>query len=93
MCPSCQSLDWDTIKANGRGTVYSFVVAHHPPTPPFEYPHPIGLIELEEGTRLVSNLVGVEPADVYIGMPVKLEFVQVEGELTLPQFRPAKDRR
>ena len=45
-------------------------------------------MELEEGTRLVSNLVGVAPADVRIGMPVRLEFREFEGGQLLPQFRP-----
>ncbi|MGH0032775.1 MAG: OB-fold domain-containing protein [Myxococcota bacterium] len=87
MCPDCQSLDWDTVTASGRGHVYSFVVAHHPPIPPFEYPNLVVLVELEEGTRLVSNLVGVDPADVAIGMPVEVEFTRVDDELVLPLFR------
>ena len=90
MCPACQSLEWDALEASGRGSVYSFVVAHHPPVPPFEYPHAIGLIELEEGTRLISNLIGVDPRDVYVGMPVEVEFVRVDDELVLPQFRPSE---
>jgi uncharacterized OB-fold protein/acyl dehydratase len=88
MCPHCQSLDWDTIVSAGRGHVFSFVVAHHPPVPPFSYPNAIVLIELDEGTRLVSNLVGVAPADVAIGMRVRVEFTRVDDELVLPLFRP-----
>jgi uncharacterized OB-fold protein/acyl dehydratase len=87
-CPHCHSLEWDAQRASGRGRVFSFVVAHHPPIPPFAYPNPIVLIELEEGTRLVSNLVGVEPGDVKIGMPVFVEFTKVDAELVLPLFRP-----
>ena len=88
MCPHCQSLDWDTIASAGRGHVFSFVVAHHPPVPPFAYPNAIALIELDEGTRLVSNLVGIAPADVAIGMRVRVEFTLVDDELVLPLFRP-----
>jgi uncharacterized OB-fold protein len=88
MCPHCQSLDWDTIVSAGRGHVFSFVVAHHPPVPPFSYPNPIALVELDEGTRLVSNLVGVAPGDVAIGMRVRVEFTRVDDELVLPLFRP-----
>jgi uncharacterized OB-fold protein len=87
MCPSCRSLEWDTVVSTGRGVVYSFVVPHHPQVPAFEYPYVVGLVELEEGTRLVSNVVGVEPAEVYVSMPVAVEFVAVDDELTLPQFR------
>jgi uncharacterized OB-fold protein/acyl dehydratase len=88
MCPHCQSLDWDAIVSAGRGHVFSFVVAHHPPVPPFSYPNAIALIELDEGTRLVSNLVGIAPADVAIGMRVRVEFTRVDDELVLPLFRP-----
>ena len=76
--------------ASGRGTVYSFVVVHHPQVPGFDYPLPIAVVELEEGTRLVADLVGVDPADVHIGMPVGGEFVAVDDELTLPMFRPPR---
>jgi uncharacterized OB-fold protein/acyl dehydratase len=90
MCPGCQSLDWDTVEASGRGTVYSFVVMHHPPVPPFDHPNPIGLIALEEGTRLVSNLVGVDRDEIEIGMPVELEFLELEEGRKLPVFRPVR---
>lgn len=89
MCPSCQSLEWTAVKASGRGTVYSFVVIHHPPFPPFDYPHVVALVELAEGTRLVANLIDVDPKTVSIGMPVKVDFVAVDEEMILPQFRPA----
>ncbi len=88
MCPRCQSLDWDTVSASGRGHVYSFVVAHHPPVPPFSYPNAIALIELDEGTRIVSNLIGIDPAGVRIGLRVRVEFTRVDDELVLPLFRP-----
>jgi uncharacterized OB-fold protein len=89
MCPHCNSLEWDTIAASGRGTVYSFVMPHHPPLPGFDSPYIVALIELEEGTRLVSNLCDVAPADVTIGMPVELFFAEFDDGLVLPQFRPA----
>jgi uncharacterized OB-fold protein len=88
-CPACRSLAWDTVESSGRGRVYSFVVAHHPPVPPFAYPHPIALVELEEGTRLVAELAGVAPDAIEIGMPVACEIVEVEEGLRLPRFRPA----
>jgi uncharacterized OB-fold protein/acyl dehydratase len=88
MCPGCHGLDLGFVRASGRGTVYSFVVAHHPPIPPFAYPNLIALVELEEGTRLVSNLVGVAHEDVRVGMPVAVEFAEVEPGRLLPRFRP-----
>jgi uncharacterized OB-fold protein/acyl dehydratase len=90
VCPHCRSYDWDVLESSGRGVVYSFVVNHYPQVPAFDYPLPVALIELEEGTRLVADLVGVDPADVVVGMPVAVEFVAVDEELTLPMFRPAQ---
>lgn len=94
-CPQCHSFEWDTVQASGRGTVYSFVVMHHPEVPPFEHPNPIGLIELEEGTRLIAQLVGVKPGEVRIGQAVQVEFNRFEvgapdgdADVLLPQFRP-----
>lgn len=87
-CPSCGSFDWDTLEASGRGTVYSYTVNHHPQVPAFDYPLVVGLIELEEGVRLVANVIGIEPDDVEIGIPVQVEFTVFDDELTLPQFRP-----
>jgi uncharacterized OB-fold protein len=89
VCPSCHSFEWDTVEASGRGTVYSFVVMHYPEVAPFDHPNPIALIELEEGTRLISQLVGVKPGEVRIGEAVQVEFNSFnDGELVLPQFRP-----
>jgi uncharacterized protein len=88
VCPSCHSFEWDTLTASGRGTVYSFVVMHYPEVPPFEYPNPVALIELEEGTRLVAQLVGVKPEEVTIGQAVQVEFNTFDGDTVLPQFRP-----
>ncbi len=91
MCPHCQSLEWDTIESKGAGTVYSWVAMHHPPIPAFEYPNLIALIELEEGVRVVSNIIGIPKDEIKIGMKVQAEFVQTDPELTLHQFRPVKD--
>ena len=90
MCSECRSYEWDVVDASGRGTVYSFVVNHYPQVPAFDYPLAIGLIELEEGTRLVANVIGVERADVRVGMPVEVEWVDHDPDLTLPAFRPAE---
>jgi uncharacterized OB-fold protein/acyl dehydratase len=90
-CAECRSLEWDTVEASGRGTVFSYVVVHHPQVPGFDYPLPIAVVELEEGTRLVADLIGVDPADVRIGMPVDVEMVAVDDDLTLAMFRPRAD--
>ncbi|GGX16093.1 bifunctional MaoC family dehydratase N-terminal/OB-fold nucleic acid binding domain-containing protein [Streptomyces lomondensis] len=86
-CNGCGSPDWDTVEASGEGTVYSYVVMHHPPFPAFEPPYAVGLIELAEGVRIVSNVVGVPYDKVRIGMPVRLEFRRYDEELVLPVFQ------
>ena len=86
-CPTCRSFEWDAVEASGRGSVFSFVVVHYPQVPSFDYPLAVGLVELEEGTRLVANLVGSEPTEWWIGQPVEVEFVDHDDTLTLPAFR------
>lgn len=86
-CASCGSLDWDTLRSSGRGTVYSYAVHHYPPVPGFDVPNLVGLIELEEGVRVIANVVGVGADDVEIGMPVEVFFADFDG-VVLPQFRP-----
>jgi uncharacterized OB-fold protein/acyl dehydratase len=87
-CANCGALEWDTVPSSGRGTVYSWVVPHYPVVPMFDYPYIVVLVELEEGVRLVSNLIDIDPDDVKIGMPVEVTYVQTDPELTLPMFRP-----
>ena len=89
ICRSCHSFALTAIESAGRGRIHSFVVTHHPPIPPFSYPNVIVLVDLEEGTRLVSRLVGVDPDEVAIGMPVAVDFETVDGDLALHFFRPA----
>jgi uncharacterized protein len=88
-CGTCRSFEWDTVTASGRGTLYSFVVVHYPQVPSFEYPLTIGLVELDEGTRVVANVEGVDRRDVHIGMALEATFVDYDDELSLPVFRPA----
>jgi uncharacterized OB-fold protein/acyl dehydratase len=89
-CGKCGSYEWTAAEASGKGVVYSFVVNHHPQVPAFDYPLAVGLIELEEGTRLVANIVGIDPSDITVGMPVEVEFIEHDPELTLPAFHPAR---
>jgi uncharacterized OB-fold protein len=86
-CPHCRSLEGDTVQASGRGTVYSVTVLHHPKMPGFDYPLAAAVIELEEGTFLVSNVVGVAPEEVRIGQPVEVEFFDAGDDNRLPRFR------
>ncbi|WP_169797831.1 Zn-ribbon domain-containing OB-fold protein, partial [Streptomyces neyagawaensis] len=86
-CNACGSPEWDTVEASGEGTVHSYVVMHHPPFPAFDPPYAVGLIELAEGVRMISNVIGVPYDKVRIGMPVRLAFVRYDEELELPVFR------
>ncbi|MCX5406091.1 OB-fold domain-containing protein [Streptomyces sp. NBC_00335] len=86
-CNTCGSPDWDTVEASGAGTVFSYVVMHHPPFPAFDPPYAVALVELAEGVRMVSNITGVPYDKVRIGLPVRLEFLRVDEELELPVFR------
>jgi uncharacterized protein len=88
-CATCGSFEWDAVESSGRGTLYSFVVVHYPQVAAFEYPLPIGLIELEEGTRVVANLDGMEREDIEIGMALQATFVDFDEDLSLPVFVPA----
>jgi uncharacterized OB-fold protein/acyl dehydratase len=90
MCPACQSIRWSGQKASGRGAVYSFTVLHYPKFPGYEFPLACGLIELEEGTRLVTNIVGCDPDDIRIGMRGTLVIERLDGDISLPLFRVEK---
>jgi uncharacterized protein len=87
-CGKCQSLEWDALEASGRGTLYSFVVVHYPQVASFDYPLPIGLVELEEGTRVVANIDGIAPGELQIGMALEATFVDYDDDLSLPVFVP-----
>ncbi|MEV5509080.1 OB-fold domain-containing protein [Streptomyces orinoci] len=92
-CAACGSPHWTTVESAGTGTVHSYVVMHHPPFPAFDPPYAVGLIELAEGVRMISNVVGVEPGRITVGMPVRLEFLSAgEGQL-LPVFRAVEPGR
>ncbi|MGY1812508.1 bifunctional MaoC family dehydratase N-terminal/OB-fold nucleic acid binding domain-containing protein [Blastococcus sp. SYSU D00820] len=90
-CPDCGSFDWDTVEACGRGTVHSYVVNHHPRHPAFDVPLVVAVVALAEGTRLITNLVGIAPEDVEIDLPVVLDWLDADAELSLPVFRPATE--
>jgi len=88
MCGRCQSTSWEAIEASGRGTLHSFTVIHYPVVPGYDYPLPVGLIDLEEGTRIVANIKGCEPQDIHIGMKVEgiVEPASDDDDLMLPFF-------
>ena len=85
MCGSCHSVESDTQESTGRGTIHSWIVSKHP-TEPDADDRIVVLVELEEGIRLVSNLVGADPGEVENEQAVELCF-ETYGDVTLPQFR------
>ncbi len=88
MCPSCHALDQGTVDLAGTGVVYSFTVLHHPQHPSFEYPLIAVLVDLDEGVRVLSNLVEADPSEVRIGLPVEVRFVPTRDAMAVPVFRP-----
>jgi uncharacterized OB-fold protein len=95
-CPHCGAHDLAWVPASGRGTVHTFTVARRPTHPAFadRVPYVIAIVELEEGPRLTTNIVGCEPDDVHIDMPVQVTYEDLEDEnaTTLPVFRPADEQ-
>ena len=89
-CPSCLSPNVEWEEASGRGRLYSFVINHRA-APGFVAPYIIAVVELDEGPRMMTNLVGVEPDPelVHCEMPVEIVFEDVDEDFTLPRFRPA----
>ncbi|MFL6238705.1 MAG: Zn-ribbon domain-containing OB-fold protein [Actinomycetes bacterium] len=87
-CAACASDDVSLERASGRGEIASYTICHPPVLPAYadRVPYNVIVVRLEEGPHLVSNLLDAEP---FVGMGVVVEFVDVDDELTLPQFRPA----
>lgn len=92
ICAHCgsQAAAWTPV--SGRGRVYTYTVIHRGPTPAYQAdaPYVIAHVELEEGPRVISNLIGCDGADVHIGMPVEVVFDDVSDDWTLYRFKPAK---
>ena len=89
-CPECSSRDVVVITATGKGTLYSYVI-NHMKAPGFEPPYAVAVVELEEGPRMMSNILDcpATPEALQLDMPLEVTFQQVSDEITLPQFRPA----
>ena len=93
LCPSCMSDDLAWTEVSGRGEVHAFAIPHRHPNRAFgeSVPFVVALVELEEGVRMMSNLVEVDPTPeaVKVGMAVEIVYDDVTDEVTLPKFRPA----
>jgi len=90
-CPACLSENYEWTRVSGRGTVSSFVVFHKAYFPAFanEIPYAVVQVELDEGPRLISNLVSVKNEEIRIGMPVEVVFDDATPEISIPRFRRA----
>ena len=88
-CPSCHAMQPSYVAVAGRGTVYSYVVHRHPPVPGTTLPILLVLVELEEGVRMVGELLDATPDAVEIGSPVEVAWVAVDDDLTIPAWRLA----
>lgn len=88
-CPGCLQDDWEWQDVSGRGTVYSYTVDRvgHDPAQRSIVPLVVAIVELEEGPRLTTRIVGCEPEDVSVGMPVEVTFEDL-GKESLILFRP-----
>ena len=92
MCPECHSLEFEFAPVSGRGTVYTYAIVTQPLHPFWSdrVPYNVVLVELEEGVRLVSNLVDCPNESIAIGMPVTVTFEDVSEEISLPLFKPLR---
>jgi uncharacterized OB-fold protein len=89
LCPSCHSLEKEWAPSKGKGKIHSWVTYRESPHPGFKAPYSVVLVELEDGLRLISNLVDTDPDGISIGMPVEVIFEEIAEGVTLPKFRRA----
>lgn len=94
ICHFCSSDAFTWTPVSGSGTIYSYTILERAKGNPFEGDTPIAivLVTLAEGPVMMSNLVGYEPAELAVGQPVRLDYADVDDEITLPVFRPAPTR-
>jgi uncharacterized OB-fold protein len=90
-CPECLDVNDDWVQVSGRGKIWSFNIYHHLFSRAFEadLPYNTALVELEEGPRLITNIVGVSNDDLMVEMPVEVCFEDVTDEVSLVKFRPS----
>lgn len=92
-CPACASRSVSVFRASGRATLYSYVINHRPRPDWPQEPHSVAIVELEEGPRMVSNIVEVvqTPEALEIDMALEVVFERLNDDISLPVFRPARD--
>ena len=90
LCVSCLSDQIEHFRASGQGTVHTYTVTHQNHARGFREatPYVLAYVDLEEGVRLLTNIVDCAPGDVRIGMPVQVEYADLDDEIAVPRFRP-----
>jgi uncharacterized OB-fold protein len=91
-CRGCLSENIEWSEASGKGKIYSYTIIHRPPSSRFQadVPYTVALVELDEGVRMMSNIIDIKPEDVYVGMAVEVVFDDITPTISLPKFRPWK---
>jgi len=91
-CPQCGGRQVSVLRASGRATLYSYVI-HHRPAPGFVPPYSIAVVQLEEGPRMMTNIVEIvqAPQALQLDMPLEVVFQRMSDEIHLPLFRPVGD--
>ena len=90
-CPFCSSKDVAWFTASGRGTLYSYVINYRPAYGFQDYaPYVIAVVQLDEGPRMMTNIIGVDPTpeNLPIDLPVEVTWEKQDDVITLPIFRP-----
>jgi uncharacterized OB-fold protein len=90
-CPHCWSVDVAWQQASGRGRLYTYSIVHQNDLPPFNQrvPYVAAIVDLDEGPRVMTNLVDVAHDAIAIGMAVEVAFQKISDDVTIPVFRPA----
>ena len=88
-CPKCASREVSVFRASGKAILYSYVI-HHRPVPGFTPPYSIAVVELQEGPRMMTNVVNIAqtPEALVLDMPLEVVFEKLSDEITLPLFQP-----
>ncbi len=94
LCTACNSRSLGWIESSGNGTLFTFSIVHLPPHPGFapDTPYIAAIVELEEGVKMPSQVIGIEPEPDFlrIGMPLEVVFEKATDAISLPKFRPVE---
>jgi uncharacterized OB-fold protein len=91
LCPDCHSNDMNWMISKGNGRVYTFAVYHAAFHPEFaaDLPYTVAIVALDEGPRLLTNIVDCHPGELRCDMPVEVTWEDLDETITLPKFRPS----